>query len=69
MLHSRETTRAAAVMMEIVIRGIAATLGLPYDEMLRTVNEGGDLRAMLQRSGHLRKPEAPDEEQDPASAE
>jgi hypothetical protein len=55
MLHSHETTRCGAVMMEIVVRGMCAALSLPYDKLLAAVNANEDIRPILIESGHIRQ--------------
>lgn len=56
MIDSPETTKCGAVMMEISVRGIAAALNLPYGELLQTVKDGGDVQALLVKSGHISVP-------------
>lgn len=56
MIDSPETSKCGAVMMELSVRGIAAALNLPYGELLQTVKDGGDVGALLVKSGHISTP-------------
>lgn len=57
LLQSWETVNCGAVMMEITLRGICATLGMPYEKVLarchaaRAAGESPEIRALLIAEG------------------
>jgi hypothetical protein len=60
MLHDQPTAQCGAVMVELVIRGLCATLSVPYDDVLREVHraqlagENPMVRPILERAGLLK---------------
>lgn len=66
LLRSWETVRCGAVMLELVVRGLCATLSVPYDEVLaevhraRLANENPRIREILIAAGLMKPPAVED---------
>lgn len=62
LLRSWETTRCGAVMLEVAVRGLCATLSVPYDAVLaevhraRVAGENPRVRQILIEAGLLKEP-------------
>lgn len=55
--HDERTAKCGLVMLELTVRGIAAALGMPYEDLVRAVHAGDDVRPILREAGLL-KPES-----------
>lgn len=52
--NNMDDVKACAVMLEVIIKGIASCLDLPYETLVRAAAAGEtDLREILVSSGHL----------------
>jgi hypothetical protein len=49
-----EVAKVGAVMVELTVRGICAALNFPYDDLMRAVAAGLDVREVLVASGHVK---------------
>lgn len=55
-LEQWDNARAASVMVELVARGLAATLSLPYSELLAAVASGEEITPVLVKCGAIPAP-------------